>query len=514
MVEQRLNSEATIHEQYIAQMQNLDACKIHPKEKVIFQCIKESCPNYDSQKLYCIQCNEEVRHDHRPTMITTQLTNSALKWTELRSKLASLNEKVDQFNTEFKDLMKVLQYQLTNPQVSLPQSLELSKELFLEVNSYYDAHIKPCISSCDIIKLNEFNGQLQDFQERLQSYEILREPCLIILWRFYSEVISNIQITSVLEELSLQSIENFIRLKLQKIQLTIELIQNQQQFPPLLKILETEEFSFNFVHSNLLQQINTIALQVEIKAPQLHQIEKLKSELDSIGIFAIWHSQKLKVQNQFQQISHLQIQMEEMKEEIVWMPFLDSNLLKNKSQINWLLSKIPFQVTTSVLLYRGSLHGFEYSKFHQLCDNKSNPTIVLASSRAGRLFGGFTTQAWDQSQQWKTDREAFLFSIDYERVFPTNRPESAIYGHPELGPDFGTHNLFGRHTIEPRLNMGSTSCNSNGASLNTNWPSAFNVPNDQDGNNLMTGEGAGKPDNKKTFFCTEIEVYELFKKLD
>lgn len=59
--------------------------------------------------------------------------------------------------------------------------------------------------------------------------------------------------------------------------------------------------------------------------------------------------------------------------------------------------------------------------------------------------------------------------------------------------------------------MGSTSCNSNGASLNTNWPSAFNVPNDQDGNNLMTGEGAGKPDNKKTFFCTEIEVYELFK---
>jgi hypothetical protein len=76
-------------------------------------------------------------------------------------------------------------------------------------------------------------------------------------------------------------------------------------------------------------------------------------------------------------------------------------------------------------------------------------------------------------------------------VFPVLKPERAIYGHPELGPDFGTHDLFGRLSYEPRLNMGSTSCASNHSSYNDAWPSAFNVPNDEDGNNLMTGEGKG-----------------------
>lgn len=60
------------------------------------------------------------------------------------------------------------------------------------------------------------------------------------------------------------------------------------------------------------------------------------------------------------------------------------------------------------LLYRLSTNGNEYSKFHELCDNKGN-TLLLVKLEDGNLLGGFTTQNWDNSKRWKIFHHLLFF---------------------------------------------------------------------------------------------------------
>ena len=60
----------------------------------------------------------------------------------------------------------------------------------------------------------------------------------------------------------------------------------------------------------------------------------------------------------------------------------------------WLLNQLPMKVLTLTLLFSGTTHGWETSKFHELCDEKG-PTITIMKSKAGKVFGGFAMQSWD-----------------------------------------------------------------------------------------------------------------------
>ena len=62
------------------------------------------------------------------------------------------------------------------------------------------------------------------------------------------------------------------------------------------------------------------------------------------------------------------------------------------------------------LLYRASVDGFQSSNFHQKCDNIAN-TVTIIRSTNRNVFGGFTTQAWDSSNSYKNDDNAFIFSL-------------------------------------------------------------------------------------------------------
>lgn len=62
------------------------------------------------------------------------------------------------------------------------------------------------------------------------------------------------------------------------------------------------------------------------------------------------------------------------------------------------------------LLYRASEDGFAAAKFHAKCDQKSS-TLALIRSSLGWIFGGYTDAPWDQSNCYKTDSNAFLFSL-------------------------------------------------------------------------------------------------------
>lgn len=58
--------------------------------------------------------------------------------------------------------------------------------------------------------------------------------------------------------------------------------------------------------------------------------------------------------------------------------------------------KINNQTFVNVeLLYRGSRDGFEVSDFHRCCDHKG-PTFTIIEDTNECIFGGFTTQNWEE----------------------------------------------------------------------------------------------------------------------
>ena len=76
------------------------------------------------------------------------------------------------------------------------------------------------------------------------------------------------------------------------------------------------------------------------------------------------------------------------------------------------------------LLFRASRDGFSSQAFHQTCDGKG-PTVVLAKSIEGHLFGGYTETSWDSSCRYKQSEQAFLFRLagpEGSRVRPSKHP--------------------------------------------------------------------------------------------
>ena len=92
-------------------------------------------------------------------------------------------------------------------------------------------------------------------------------------------------------------------------------------------------------------------------------------------------------------------------------------------------------------MYRASQDGFHSSKFHSKCDGKGNTLTILKAN--GFIFGGFTSIAWDVSGQWKSDPNAFLFSLTNKDEKPckmnikNNRHQKAIHCGSMYGPIFG-----------------------------------------------------------------------------
>jgi len=73
--------------------------------------------------------------------------------------------------------------------------------------------------------------------------------------------------------------------------------------------------------------------------------------------------------------------------------------------------------TKYALIYQATRDGFLISDFHSKCDGILN-TLTIVKTSDLYVFGGFTTQDWSSSAEFKSDSNAFLFSL----VNPFNEP--------------------------------------------------------------------------------------------
>ncbi|CAF0782672.1 unnamed protein product [Brachionus calyciflorus] len=100
------------------------------------------------------------------------------------------------------------------------------------------------------------------------------------------------------------------------------------------------------------------------------------------------------------------------------------------------------------LVYRGSKDGFGAKDFHAKCDGVAK-TLTVVKTANGNVFGGYTEAAWSQTGSYKSDPNAFLFSLVNKRTSPVKIKIShgydsySIYCSSHCGPTFGGgHDLY------------------------------------------------------------------------
>ena len=126
--------------------------------------------------------------------------------------------------------------------------------------------------------------------------------------------------------------------------------------------------------------------------------------------------------------------------------FKESKWLNNNNQyLNLIKEGIRHQLNKEIvgtnLIYRCSKDGDDCSIFHSKCDGISN-TLVIGESESNKIFGGFTSQSWDQNEQTKYDDNAFLFQLNKMEIHYAIRGKGGIYCRKDFGPTFGNDHQF------------------------------------------------------------------------
>ena len=177
--------------------------------------------------------------------------------------------------------------------------------------------------------------------------------------------------------------------------------------------------------------------------------------------------------------------------------FESSKILTQEQGVS-LQNLINFSNTTEfTLIYQASRDGFTLNDFHFNCDNFSNTLLIIQTNQTSNIFGFFTTQNWEETDQmWQYDKDAFLFSLinQFDTSVKMNilNPANAlrVYSN-EL--DIGLELLI-NDEFNTSLNYGWSRSDSNSFEL----PSFLN----NSGYLLINTYSSG-------FYAYEIEVYQV-----
>ena len=103
-----------------------------------------------------------------------------------------------------------------------------------------------------------------------------------------------------------------------------------------------------------------------------------------------------------------------------------------------LKKRITKEIKEIKKLYQASIDGDSVRDFHNKCDNIPN-TLVIIKSSGNRRFGGFTSETWESCEncKYKYDKNAFLFSLDKQKIYICKNSNRAIYCNINYGPSFG-----------------------------------------------------------------------------
>ena len=88
------------------------------------------------------------------------------------------------------------------------------------------------------------------------------------------------------------------------------------------------------------------------------------------------------------------------------------------------------------LIYRASEHGGGAEDFHERCDDFEG-TLIIIKTKDENIFGGYTSVSWDPEEgEEKKDENAFVFSINLEKIYFYFGKRNNILCDKNKGPCF------------------------------------------------------------------------------
>ena len=106
--------------------------------------------------------------------------------------------------------------------------------------------------------------------------------------------------------------------------------------------------------------------------------------------------------------------------------FEESEIIKNKEDIDLLISFLPKKPVNTSLLFNSNIDGDTLENFHLKVDKKS-PTFIIIKSEKDRIFGGYTHNLWNiENLKISEDNNAFVFSLHNKTKYNVTNPKKAI----------------------------------------------------------------------------------------
>ena len=133
-----------------------------------------------------------------------------------------------------------------------------------------------------------------------------------------------------------------------------------------------------------------------------------------------------------------------LKEDIIILKsiIINKSSIMNIDEYNMIYNEIIKNMKKNIKrikkIYQATVNGGDPSYFHKLCDNIPN-TLTIIKSENNRRFGGFTTMAWESksNSEYKKDRNAFIFSLDNKKIYPSKDIHHSTQNYKKYGPCFG-----------------------------------------------------------------------------
>jgi hypothetical protein len=304
-----------------------------------------------------------------------------------------------------------------------PSNEEISETITIEQNgSKYTLRLN---SVGDIITFSlDYNSN--NYVKKIALKEIKDQESKAIFNTFSSkDFFEFMKKSAEMKKIELIKKDNKVDIKIEfeamfkKHEINIELVSKDQN----LEMIEKELKELKVNYDKIIIENKELKKRIEILENEMKEIKKILNPDFNINRIKIGNKSVIMKENEFDLI-HLAI----------------------KSRLNKEVKELK-------KLYQATIDGDGTLNFHSRCDNIPN-TLVLIKSAGNRRFGGFTSAQWSSSSsgEWKDDPNAFLFSLDKQKIYSYKKNGYAIYNYKDYGPTFGSgHTIWiGQHGIQEK----------------------------------------------------------------
>ncbi len=289
-----------------------------------------------------------------------------------------------------------------------PKSEEISDTIIIEQHS--DKYILHLNSIGDIITFS-LDYKSNNYTKKITLKEIKDTESKAIFYTFNpKDFFEFLKKSAEMKKIEIIKKNNIIGIKIEfeamfkKREVNIELVSKDQN----LEMIEKELKELKVNYDKIIIENKELRKEIENLKYEIKEIKKVLNPEFNINRIKIGNKSVIMKENEFDLI-HLAI----------------------KSRLNKEVKELK-------KLYQATIDGDGAINFHSRCDNIPN-TLVLIKSAGNRRFGGFTTAQWSShaSGEYKDDPNAFLFSIDKQKIYSYKKNGKAICNRKDYGPIFG-----------------------------------------------------------------------------